>query len=133
MRRLTKTKRLFLATVHLPFKHEDRLDAINLVVDTGSSLTIIDTSIVDYLGYSAREDAIDTSALDGAAGRSEGYVITLPTFTCLGFKLENFTVACHDMNTRLGVAGLLGMNFLEHFRVDMNYHTGEIHTTEMLK
>jgi len=95
-------------------------------------LTIIDTSIIDYLGYSARSDAIDTSRLDGAAGRSEGYVIKLSKFKCLGFELDNFTVACHDMNTRLGVAGLLGMNFLEHFRIDMNYYTGEIHAIEKI-
>jgi predicted aspartyl protease len=132
VQRFVKKKNLFLATAYLPFKSEDKYDPIDLVVDTGAGLTIVDTAIVDYLGYSAREDGIDISALDGAAGRSEGYVIKVSRFKCLGFELENFAIACHDMNTRLGVAGLLGMNFLEHFRIDMNYGTGEIYKVEKI-
>lgn len=100
--------------------------------DTGAVLTIVDPKFTDYLGYSAQQDAVGTSALDGAAGRSEGYVIKVPKFKCLGFELNDFSIACHDMDTKLGVAGILGMNFLRHFRIDLNYTTGEIYTIERI-
>lgn len=126
---LIKKKSLFLTPVFLPFRNDETFESINLVVDTGAGLTIVDTSIIDYLGYSAR-DAFDTSTLDGAGGLSRGYVIKLRKFRCLGFELDDFTVACHDMNTRLGVTGLLGMNFLRHFRMDVDYSSGGIYKIE---
>lgn len=126
---LIKKKSLFLAPACLPFRNDEIFESINLVVDTGAGLTIVDTSIIDYLGYSAR-DAFDTPTLDGAGGISNGYVIKLRRFRCLGFELDDFTVACHDMNTRLGVTGLLGMNFLRHFRMDVDYNSGRIYKIE---
>lgn len=127
MLRLTKKKNLLFANALLPFKNQNKFESIDLVVDTGAGLTIIDTSIIDYLGYSAAKDGIGTSSLDGAAGRSEGYIVEIPKFKCLGFELVDFAIACHDMNTRLGVAGLLGMDFLSHFKMDVNFGTGEIY------
>lgn len=118
---------LYCVDASLPFKNQNKHDVVELVLDTGGALTIVDTSIVDCLGYSSR-DAFRISNLDGAAGRSKGYLIKIPTFRCLGFEMTEFEIACHDMNSKLGVAGVLGMNFLKNFRMDINYNTGEIHS-----
>jgi hypothetical protein len=67
---LTEKGGLLFATASLPFKNQDKFELLELVVDTGAALTIIDTSVVDYLGYSAA-DGFKKSILDGAAGRSE--------------------------------------------------------------
>ncbi len=131
MPRLTEKGGLLFATVSVPFKNQDTFELLDLVVDTGAFLSIVDTSLVDYLGYSAA-DALKKSVLDGAAGRSEGYLIKVPNFKCLGFEIPDFQIACHDMNTRLGVAGILGMNFLKLFRIDLNYNTGEIYLMEKI-
>lgn len=129
---LIKQQGLFLVEAHLPHKVGAILEPLNLIFDTGAALTIVSPQFTDYLGYSARADAFGTSALDGAAGRSIGYVIKVRHFKCLGHTLHDFVIACHDMDTRLGVAGLLGMNFLEHFRIDANYNTGVIHAIERI-
>lgn len=120
---------LFFATAIIPFKNQDQYERLNLVLDTGAVFTIIDTGITDYLGYSAK-DGHQRSTLDGAAGRSEGYLIKVPKFQCMGFDLQNFEVACHDMNSRLGVSGILGMNFLKQFRLDIDFNTGQIHNIQ---
>ncbi len=130
---LTKQGELLLITASLPYKDSSQYEDIDLVIDTGAAITIVTPTIVDFLGYSAREDAYKISRLDGAAGRSTGYVLILPTFQCLGFTLPNFAIACHDMDSRLGVSGLLGMNFLQHFRIDLDYGTGTIHSILQLR
>ena len=50
MHQLIKKGDLFFATVSLPFKNQDGFESLKLVVDTGAVLTIVDTSIMDYLG-----------------------------------------------------------------------------------
>lgn len=125
--KLDKRGHLLFSPALLPYKDKDEHEIIDLVLDTGAGLTIIETAIVDALGYSAGRDGIGVSTLDGAAGKSEGYVIQFGTFECLGILLNDFKVACHDMNSRLGVSGLLGMNFLQHLRIDLDYSNGLIH------
>jgi predicted aspartyl protease len=122
---------LYCIEASVPFKNQDKWDVVELVLDTGGVLTIIDSGITDYLGYSA-QDAFKKSSLDGAVGRSEGYLIKVPGFRCLGFEIKDFIVACHDMNSKLGVAGILGMNFLNHFRTDIDWYTGQIHSIKRL-
>lgn len=121
---------LFLIPAFFPVKNENRFEEIHLVFDTGAALTILDPIITDSLGYSARADALHRSTLDGAAGKSVGYVMKVPMVRCFGFVLNDFEVACHDMNAKLGVSGILGMNFLRHFRIDVDFNTGRIFQIE---
>ena len=125
MLKLINREGLYFAEASLPLKNQNIYEAVRLVVDTGGVVTIVDTSIIDLLGYSSR-DAFKISNLDGAAGRSKGYLIRVPAFRCLGFELNDFVIGCHDMNSKLGVAGILGMNFMKHFRADINWSSGEI-------
>lgn len=127
MRTLHKQGVLFSVAAALPFKTQKKTYEVPLIWDTGAAITLVDTKIIDYLGYSAREDGFQKSVLDGAGGRSEGYLIRIPEFRCLDFTLHNFVIGCHDMDTKLGVSGLLGMNFFQHFRIDMDHRSGEIH------
>ena len=133
LHRLRREGGLFVVEVTLPFKNKSQNYEVTLVIDTGAAVTIVDTDIINHLGFSAKQDGARRSILDGAAGRSVGYTIKVPILTCLGFELQNFEIACHDMDTRLGVAGLLGMNFLNHFRVDVNFKTGEIFQIEKVR
>lgn len=126
MQQLIREGELLLTKAFIPFKNQQKHEPVKLVLDTGASLTIVDTQIMDFLGYSARVDGIKKSSLDGAAGRSEGYLLKVPQFECLGFTFTDFTVACHDMNSKTGVAGLLGMNFLKHFCIELDFRTGHI-------
>ena len=132
MFKLNKQGELFSIKVSVPFKHENKLYEFPLILDTGAAITLVDLKIIDYLGYSASQDGIRKSLLDSAVGRSEGYMIKISSFTCLGFQLPHFQIACHDLDTKLGVSGLLGMNFLKNFRIDMNYKSGEIFQIKLI-
>lgn len=117
---------LYIVDVQLPYKDGSKFHETQLVLDTGAVMTIIDTDIIHYMGYSARTDGIRRSALDGAGGRSEGFLIQISQFRCMGVELSDFQIACHDLDTKLGVAGLLGMNFLQHFHMDIDFRTGAV-------
>lgn len=114
-----------LADVSIPYKDREDFESLQLVVDTGALITVISPAITDFLGYSAA-DAFTLSKLDGAAGESHGYSIHVPKVMCLGHEVENFVIACHDIDSRLGIIGLLGMNFLDHFRMDLDFKTGDV-------
>lgn len=83
------------------------------ILDTGATFTMIDHSIADLLGYSAR-DASGFTTVASAVGRERGYRLVIKGFAALGRHCTDMNVACHDLKQQ-GVEGLIGMNFLEHF------------------
>ena len=129
MYRLECVKEIFIVFAEIPHKsNKNNYEKLRLVFDPGAAYTLIDTGIIDDLGYSAQENMERISSLDGAAGKSEGYMIKLAKFKCLDQELKNFEIACHDLNSNLGISGLLGMNFFKNFRMDINFKTGVVHT-----
>jgi len=127
MYKLEKVKEIFLVEAQIPYKNDiGKTSKIKLVFDPGAAFSIIDTGHMDYLGYSAARDMVRKSTLDGAAGESKGFIIEVPFIVCMKQKLSNFQIACHDMNSRLGITGLLGMNFIKNFRMDIDYGSGEV-------
>ena len=44
-------------------------------------------------------------------------IVKIPTFECLGKKVKNLEVICHDLPTEGRIDGLIGLNFLNRFDV----------------
>ncbi len=100
---------------------------LTLAVDTGASITLIEPGIIDFLGYSAK-DGEKISIVSSALGNEAGYTLRIPRFKCLGHVLHDFLINVHDLPASTGVDGLLGLNFLRHFVVTIDYHKGLIRT-----
>lgn len=83
------------------------------ILDTGASYTIVDYRLAEHLGYS-KKDSFSPSCVSSALGKEEGFRIRIETIESLGKKFAPFEVACHSLYEQ-GVAGLLGMTFLENF------------------
>lgn len=112
----------------VPFNNNPSTKAkLNLVFDPGASITTIDTAYMDRLGYSVAGKNPRISTLGGTGGTSIGYTIEIPYLESLGEKVEGFNIACHDMSNKQGIIGLLGMNFIKHFRMDIDFSNGVIH------
>lgn len=91
---------------------------LDLALDTAASLTVIVPEIVDGLGYSPRQgEAITT--VSSALGREPGYLIRVSRFSALGFSVTDFRVHVHDLGDGLGIDGLVGLNFLRHFNIEI--------------
>ena len=52
--------------------------------------------------------------------------ITVRKLTAAGETVENIDVVCHDLPQGSIIEGLLGLNFLRHFDVNISFSTGTI-------
>ena len=99
---------------------------IKLVVDTGASYTFISHAL-------ARDLAIDVSRSDKtvpfhtANGIVEAPLTNLDSITVGGMEIKNLTAAVHDTTPDSTAAGLLGLNFLSNFRMDIDTQKGMLH------
>lgn len=96
------------------------------VVDTGASYTLISNAL-------ARELAIDlgtnskTMPFQTANGLINAPVTNLDSITVGGMEIRDLPAAVHDAVPDSQVAGLLGLNFLSNFRMDIDTQKGVIH------
>ena len=97
-----------------------------LVVDTGATYTMISAAM-------ARELSIDpqqtqrTMPFQTANGVIQAPLTNLESVTVGGMEIKNLTAAIHDAVPSAQVAGLLGLNFLSNFRLDIDTDKGILH------
>ena len=96
------------------------------VVDTGASYTLISNAL-------ARDLAIDIGAnpktlpFQTANGLIQAPVTSLESIAVGGMEIRNLPAAVHDAVPDPEVAGLLGLNFLSNFRMDIDTQKGVLH------
>ena len=96
------------------------------VVDTGASYTLISSAL-------ARELSIDlgqnpkTLPFQTANGLIQAPVTNLESIMVGGLEIRNLPAAVHDAVPDPEVAGLLGLNFLSNFRMDIDTQKGMLY------
>lgn len=93
--------------------------AASLIVDTGATYTVISYELAGELQIDVSEDTPVTQ-LQTANGVITAPVVELESVDVGGMKLDRVKAAVHDLPTATPVGGLLGLNFLQHFRVDID-------------
>jgi len=98
---------------------------IDMVLDTGASLTMIPPYIARGLGYNParsrkRVQLITASRIETAP------VITLEAIELLGQRIEEVDVVCKNLPPQSRAEGLLGVNFLDNFDIDLYYKQGKL-------
>jgi predicted aspartyl protease len=99
---------------------------IPVVLDTGASLTIIATDIMGRLGYDPANPTLDRQRIVTSSGIEYAPRATVRFATAIGQKVANLEVLCHDLPPESGVDGLLGFNFLRHFKLTIRFRKGII-------
>ena len=94
-----------------------------VVLDTGASTTMIPTKVAADLGYDISNP---NQQIITASGIVLAKRITVRKLTAIGETLENIDVVCHDLPEGSIIEGLLGLNFLRHFNVNISFSTGTI-------
>ncbi len=87
------------------------------VLDTGAAVTTMTPETADLIGYSAR-DAFKRTRVHSAISEEEGYVVHVAELAALGFVMPAFPINVFDLGHE-GLDGLLGMNYLSDFNVDI--------------
>lgn len=112
---LQKTGNQFAATVT-----NHRQQKLNLLLDTGASMTAITSASFHSLGISA--DAVEQGrrVFRTAGGVVMGTVYTIEDLQLGPYPLKNTQIAVIDFPTRPGIDGLLGMNILGQFQFQID-------------
>ncbi|MGE5215828.1 MAG: TIGR02281 family clan AA aspartic protease [Chloroflexota bacterium] len=96
------------------------------VVDTGSSYTLISNALARDLSIDLGPNA-KTLPFQTANGLIQAPVTHLDSVTVGGMEIRDLTAAVHDAIPDPQVAGLLGLNFLSNFRMDIDTQKGILH------
>lgn len=88
--------------------------------DTGASSTIISWDIAISLGYDPTRVTRRVRIITGS-GVEYASVITVQKLTAIGESIANIEVLCHDLPEDSKVDGLLGLNFLRNFDIDISF------------
>jgi len=94
-----------------------------LIVDTGASYTMISTAIAKEVGINLDGNR-RTVPFHTANGVIQAPLADLESITVGGMEVKNLTAAIHDALPNTAVGGLLGLNFLSHFRMDIDTDKG---------
>ena len=98
---------------------------VPVALDTGATITIIPSQVLIALGYDLL-NAKERVQLITASGTEFAKRINVERLTVIGETIENIDVLCHDLPGNSPIKGLLGLNFLRHFDVNISFSTGTI-------
>jgi clan AA aspartic protease (TIGR02281 family) len=96
------------------------------VVDTGASYTMISSAVAKELDIDT-EQQHRTAPFQTANGIIQAPLVSLDSINVGGMEIRNLTAAVHDILADSRVAGLLGLNFLSNFRMDIDTQKGVLH------
>ncbi|HTN72984.1 MAG TPA: TIGR02281 family clan AA aspartic protease [Methylomirabilota bacterium] len=97
--------------------------AAKFVVDTGASYTMISSVTAKELNIDTDQNG-RTVPFQTANGLIQAPLISLESIAVGGLEINNLTAAIHDVLPDPKIAGLLGLNFLSNFRMDIDTQKG---------
>jgi hypothetical protein len=81
------------------------------------------------LGYDPANPALGRQRIVTGSGIEYAPRVTVRSATAIGQKVSSLDVLCHDLPAESGVDGLLGLNFLRHFKLTIRFRKGIIDLT----
>ena len=101
---------------------------LRLLVDTGSSYTVLPARILKRIGCNL-DAPIKTTTIVAAGGAIKVPIVAVPWLNCLGIEKENFPVVALNLPGTALVNGLLGMDFLKESQAIIDVVKAEILVT----
>ncbi len=92
----------------------------DFVVDTGAAYTLISRAKARQLDIDLDDESLPHISLQTANGIVTAPLVHLDSIEIGGLQVKNLTAAVHDVFSDPEVSGLLGLNFLSHFRMDID-------------
>lgn len=89
---------------------------VQLVLDTGATLTTLIPAIAESIGYTPAM-RVAWSTMRTAAAVERGYIVPLAQLSALGFTVPHVHADVADLGH--GIDGVLGMNFLSEFNFEI--------------
>lgn len=102
---------------------KNRWTSLQMALDTGASLTVIPWSAAEMLGFDPARSRRRMRFMTGS-GMEAAPVLTVDAVEVLGVQISRVPVLCHDLPQRSLVDGLLGLSFLKHCRLSIDFPGG---------
>ncbi|HEX9880361.1 MAG TPA: TIGR02281 family clan AA aspartic protease [Candidatus Binatia bacterium] len=99
------------------------LTQADFILDTGASYTVISSDVAQRVNIDLDKN-YPKVRLQTANGIIDAPLVTLESVDINGMRVAGLTAAVHDFSQDDSVAGLLGLNFLNHFRMDLDTENG---------
>ena len=99
-----------------------RVRWVNLILDTGSTSTVIDELVAFRLGYNL--ESAPTVSVTTVSGTSQASIIVARQIFALGMTVDEFPVLVMPLPTQLRSDGLLGLDFLRLRNLFCNFEKG---------
>jgi predicted aspartyl protease len=101
---------------------------VQAAVDTGATSTLINVGLLVAIGY---DPALSPTRLQVTTGSGVEYVpqIVISRVTALGQQRVAFPVLAHTLPPTAAVDGLLGLDFLRGFNLNVDFRAGQISLT----
>lgn len=104
----------------------NNLRALKFVVDTGASYTLISNAVASDLGIDLGANP-RTMPFQTANGLINAPITNIESISIGGLEIRNLPIAIHDAVPDPQIAGLLGLNFLTNFKMDIDTQKGFLH------
>ena len=106
----------------------DSFRDIEVALDTAATTTTIPIYVALALGYNISKPKRIEEVVTGS-GIEKVPVIEVKALTAIGQTIENIEVMCHDLPLEAYVEGVLGLNFLMNFDLNISFSKGIIELT----
>lgn len=109
--------------IYLPVRIGDRPEEVMFLLDSGASMTVIDSTLAVERDYSLGGKISGA----GAGGMADFYMTRIPGFSIEGIAFSNQTVIAYPISTLMRrfvdieVGGVLGYDFLSRFVTRIDY------------
>ena len=100
-----------------------RLLYLQMALDTGASMAVIPWQAAERLGLDPARSRRRVRFMTGS-GMEVAPIITVPALELMGVRVTDVPVLCHDLPQRSLVDGLLGLSFLRHCRLAIDFPRG---------
>lgn len=98
-----------------------------LILDTGASYVTLPWSIISAMGIPI--DTNNTVQLTSASMTETTLKIIIPEMSILGKRIKNVEAIIKDLPPEAPADGLLGLSFLKHFKLTINFKKGILELT----
>lgn len=102
-------------------------EIIHLVLDTGSSYVMIQWKLALALKLSIKQD--QTVRLTSASTLETVPKVIIPEMEVLGKRIKNVEAIVKDLPPQAPADGLLGLSFLRHFKLTLDFKKGLLKLT----
>lgn len=98
---------------------------IQMALDTGASISMVNAAILIELGYVVTDD-LDRVPLVTASGIEDAPRLMVQSLEAMGIVRRDFPLVCHTLPSGADVDGLLGLDFFRDLRLTIDFRENTV-------